>query len=282
MGASGVEDIIYEDSPRRKFRARHLRSFHNECNSSALWFSCAATALGAPQGGLWSFAIPNDILALSNLDSVPCGVLVLMGLCGDDAVPTWRTPHDGELERVEQQHRFMERSRRMMDEMRLPPAERQKAMAKRTQDEFREQVFENQKRRLEDEKRRAAEMVEALGSQRLGIGPVAEAARKWLVEKGYVDEKEGIDEIVEVLLWEMVRIQEVISEVAKMLDAWKNWADNGGMTKAQFDFVKGSPLTFAYAACILSMIKDTGGTVSSSVVSDLQECLRMWKRVRLG
>ena len=282
MGALGVEDIIYEDSPRRKFRARHLRSFHNEYNASALWFSCAATALGAPQGGLWSFAIPNDIIALSNLDSVPCGVLVLMGICGDDAVPAWRTPQDDELDRVEKQHRFMERSRRMMDEMRLPPAERSKAMAKRVQDEFREQVFENQKKRLEDEKRRAAEMVEALGSQRLGIGPVAEAARKWLVEKEYVDEKEGVDGIVEVLLWEMVRIQEVTAEVAKMLETWKNWADNGGMTKAQFDFVKGSPLTFAYAACILYMIKETGGTVSSSVVSDLQECLRMWKRVRLG
>jgi hypothetical protein len=282
MGATGVEDIIFEDSPRRKFRARHLRSVHNAYNPSALWFSCAATALGAPQGGLWSFAIPDDILALSNLDSVPCGVLVLMGIVGDDAVPAWRTPYDDEMERVEKQHRFMERSRKMMEESRLPVAERQKVMTKRMQDEFREQQFENQKKRVEAEKRKAAEMVEALGSQRLGIAPIAEASRKWLVEKGYVGEKEGVHGIVEVLLWEMVRVQEVTAEVAKMLDTWKNWADNGGMTKAQFDFVKESPLTFAYAACILCLIKESGGITSSSVVSDLQECLRMWKRVRLG
>jgi hypothetical protein len=282
MGGSGVEDIIYEDSPKRKFRARHLRAHHNEQNSAAQWFSSAATALGAPLGGLWSYAVPDEIITLSKLDSVPCGVLVLMGLADDAEVPAWRPLYDDEMERVERQHKVLERGRRMMEESRLPVAERQGAVLKRMQAEMQQQQFDNQKKRLEAERRKAAEMVEALGSQRLGIVPVAEAARKWLLGKGYVGEDDSIAEIVERLLWEMIRGLEITAEMSKMLDAWKNWADNGGMTKVQFEYVKSSELTFAYAACVLCLIKETEGSTSGSVVSDLQDCLRMWKRVRLG
>jgi hypothetical protein len=281
IGGSGVEDIIYEDSPKRKFRARHLRA-HNEHNSAAQWFSSAATALGAPLGGLWSYAVPDEIIALSKLDSVPCGVLVLMGLAADADVPAWRPLYDDDLERVERQQKVVERGRHMMEESRLPVAERQAAVLKRMQTEMQQQQFDNQKKRVEAERRKAAEMVEALGSQRLGIGRVAAAARNWLLGKGLASEEEESADIVERLLWEMIRSLDVTAAVARMLDAWKNWADNGGMTKAQFEYVKGEQLAFAYAACVLCLIRETEGSMSGSVVSDLQDCLRMWRRVRLG
>jgi len=67
-----------------------------------------------------------------------------------------------------------------------------------------------------------------------------------------------------------------------MLDAWKSWAEGGGMTKVQFEKVKQEQLSFAYAACVLCLIKDTSGGAAGSIVSDLQECLRMWRKVRLG
>jgi hypothetical protein len=284
LGPAGVEDVIYDDEPRRKFRARHLKSTHgfSETNASAMWFASAATALGAPLGGLWSFAVPDEIIALSRLDSVPCGVMVLLELVEEDSVPAWRTVFDDDMNRMEQHHAFLDRAKRMHEEHRLPHAERQKAMMKRVDEEFRQQQFEREKKRLEMERRKLSETVEALGSARLGVGPVAEANRKWMIKNGHAKEGDSIKDIVESLLWEMVRWQERAHEVARMLEAWKGWVDNGGMTKAQFELVKSSQLQFAYASCVLSLVKDTAGSTSGSVVSDLQECLRIWKRVRLG
>jgi hypothetical protein len=186
------------------------------------------------------------------------------------------------MEEVEQRHREKKRMERMMNEGKLKGQAWHDAVHARFAEERREKQYDAERKLVEDQQRQAQEMVEALGSPRVGIRPVAEACRKWLVGKELVADDDKIPTIVERLLWEMVTKQEAAWEVAKILDAWKHWADNGGMTKAQYDSMKESLTTFAFASCLLCLIADTAEAMSGSVVSDLQECMRLWKRVRLG
>jgi hypothetical protein len=284
LSSSGVDEIINEDFPKRKMRPRHLRQFHaNEGNNSAaMWFSCAATALSAPRGGLWSFSIPPAVTTFCLLDSVPCGVMELWGFMTTEETPVWRTPVDNSMEEIEKREREQKRIRTMMDESRLKGQAWHEAVHKRFHEERREKQFAEERRVVEEQRRKAAEMVEALGSARMGIRPVAEACRKWLVGKELVAAGDDIAAIVERLLWEMVTKQEAAFEMARVLDLWKHWADNGGMTKSQYDEMQQSLTAFAYASCLLYLIADTAEAMSGSVVSDLQECLRLWKRIRLG
>jgi len=39
---------------------------------------------------------------------------------------------------------------------------------------------------------------------------------------------------------------------------------------------------FAYASLLLSVIEDSATAVHGSLAMDLQECMRIWKIVRLG
>lgn len=284
LSMSGVDEIINEDYPKRKMRPRYLRQTHiNEgFNSTALWFACAATSLAAPRGGLWSFGIPPAITTFSLLETIPCGILELWGFMTAEQTPVWRTPYDDSLDRIEQRKRDEMKRARMMEETRLKGPAWHEAVHKRFREEHRERTFEEERKKVEEQKRASQEMVEALGSSRLGIRPVAEAARRWLTEKQLVGDNEGFPEIVERLLWEMVTKQEVAIEIVRVLDEWKHWSDNGGMTQKQYDQMKDSLITFAYASCIIYLIADTAEAMSGSVVSDLQECMRLWKRVRLG
>ncbi|KAF2497723.1 hypothetical protein BU16DRAFT_525331 [Lophium mytilinum] len=282
IGSSGIEEAYSEASPKIRLSLPHLHEPSTASTYTSFWFSCAATALGAPKGGLWSFAIPADVLAVARRETVPCGVMVLLGLLTDDDVPTWRTPGDDKAENFERHIRFVEQSRRITDELRLPPDQREIARQKRIRDDAAEFHNESRRRQMRDEQRREQAVTEAMLSQKLGIRIVAEACLKWLVKKVYVKEETSIADVVEQILWGMIQDEAVAKKMATMLDHWKSWSQSGGMTKAHYVMLRENQNTFALAACVLFVIKTTTAEPTGSVVSDLQECLRMWKRVRLG
>lgn len=75
------------------------------------------------------------------------------------------------------------------------------------------------------------------------------------------------------------------SALCAVLDAWKAWADNGGMRKSDLEALRESTKAlemFALASVLVAVIRDVGGAAEGSVGVDLQECLRMWRQVRLG
>lgn len=71
-------------------------------------------------------------------------------------------------------------------------------------------------------------------------------------------------------------------EIGAMLDEWKTWSDGGGMTKSNLDFVMKNPVTFAYAALVVDLIKGAKQTAEGSLAADLQECITLWPKVKLG
>ncbi|KAF2423127.1 hypothetical protein EJ08DRAFT_652953 [Tothia fuscella] len=284
LGSLGLDEASYEDMPKKKIRLPHLRSHHNEPNARALWFACAVTALGAPQGGLWAYGIPEDIIAFSKRESIPGGALVLLGLISEEAIPEWRTVtvYDNKMEEHEEWLKRQKHMQRAMDDLKLTPQERAQQFHKRAREENLERQAEGRRKEVEAEQRKETELKEALSSQRVGISVVAEANRLWLIKKDNVHDEADMEAIVERVLWEMAKEEETARAIAGMLDAWKSWTEGGGMTKAQFELIKNQQLTFAYAACVLCLISQASGSLSGRIVSDLQECLRMWRKVRLG
>jgi hypothetical protein len=285
IGATGIDEAYAEGAPKTRLRLPHLRETNpnTEFCSAFFWFACAATALGAPKGGLWSFAIPADMLAVARRETMPCGVMVLLDVMSDEQVPTWRgSVHDDQAEQFERHVRMTEQSRRVAEEMRLPPEQQEIARQKRFREESMNFHNECRRRNLREQQKREQAVTEAMLSQKLGIQIVAEANRKWLVKKEYAKEEMSISDIVEQVLWGMIQDEAVAKRIAAMLDQWKSWTQSGGMTKSHYLLLKEDQVTFALASCVLYVMKSTAAEPTGSVVSDLQECLRIWKRVRLG
>lgn len=68
----------------------HLRT--RDGNFDGVWFAAAATAYRTTSKTiLWSYTIPEDILSFARKATVPCGVLVLLGLANSSETPEWAT-----------------------------------------------------------------------------------------------------------------------------------------------------------------------------------------------
>lgn len=284
ISATGIQESYSEADPRYATSLPHLRSLHASPDStSGFWFSCAATALQAPQGGLWSFSIPFEILSIAHRETVPCGVMVLLQILTDDEVPAWRmTQHDEQAEQFEKHVRFTEQSRKMSEENRLPPAQREEARRKRLESEAIDFHNETRRRLMRDKQRREAEVIDALQSQRLPFPVIVHANLRFLRSRMSLERKPHVAGLLEQIMYAMLQDAAFARRIATMLDLWKSWAQSGGMTKSHYLAVKEDQLTFALASVVWAAMMEMVSEPQGSVVGDLQECLRLWKKVRLG
>lgn len=289
VGASGVEQTYYEDSPKLSLDLHffhHPVSDHSSMPPTSLWFNATLTALGATLGGLWSFNPPSYIVAFSHRESIPCDVLVLLDLLSDSAVPSWRSPPDEteKEEEFEKHQRFLKGAREVHRELRFPPEQAREARMIRMQEEAAQFQRETIRSQMRQEGLAEREMRDALASPKLSVQVVGEAARRWLVKNTEVDDEVGITirGIVEDTLYNMIASQELARNVAGMLERWRSWTESGGMAKSNHEEVKEGLKEFCFAACMLAVIRETSVHPAGSVVSDLQEVLRMWRKVRLG
>ncbi|KAF2875076.1 hypothetical protein BDV95DRAFT_564237 [Massariosphaeria phaeospora] len=283
ISAAGIQEAYTENNSRNKPPLLHLRAMHVSNDSTAdFWFCCAATAFEAPRGGLWSYSIPEDVLAIARRETVPCGVMVLLGVMTDEDVPSWRTPHDDQAERFEKHVKFAEQSRKAIDEMRLPPEQRDAARRKRLETDAMDFHNDFRRKRMKDEQRRETEILEAMQSQKLPISIVAEANRIWLLRKFSISEEVTMIALVEQILYGMIEDASFAKRLSLMLDLWKSWSQSGGMTKSHYLAVKEDTVMFSLASFVLFLVKGTVSEPTGSVMGDLQECLRMWRKVRLG
>src|SRR5450432_3639827 len=91
----GLHDAIpehLESEPSQHLDISHLEIHKMSSSNTGMWFASAATALGASsQTVLLNYHIPDDILQFSRKDTIPCGILVLLGLVEESATPEWAT-----------------------------------------------------------------------------------------------------------------------------------------------------------------------------------------------
>jgi hypothetical protein len=125
-------------------------------------------------------------------------------------------------------------------------------------------------------------MLEALQSPKWDGKLVAEHCFRWLKGRNCWDEKSTAKDVAGFLLHKMVLDGEFSSELCRMLDRWKAWGEVGGMKKDDYLFLQENQTVFSNAALLVALIRDTSVAAEGTVSMDLQECLRMWKKVRLG
>lgn len=124
--------------------------------------------------------------------------------------------------------------------------------------------------------------MEALRSPKWDTKLVAEHCLQWLQGKGHWDDLLTVKDVAGFMLHRMVLDGEFAANIFRMLDKWKAWADVGGMKQSDYQAVQDDQVDFAHASLLVAMIRDTSTALEGTVSMDLQECLRMWRKVRLG
>ncbi|KAI1141405.1 hypothetical protein F5Y05DRAFT_260132 [Hypoxylon sp. FL0543] len=260
--------------------------------TDGVWFASVATAYGTTsQTILWNYKIPDEILNFARRDTVPCGVLVLLGVVDESQTPEWATNYDT---REEERELFFRRSAdqraAMTAEARMPLPQRENAARERMHRETNQRMQDMRDRSRLESQRREARMSEALQSPKWDTKLVAEHNLRWLRERkesstGFCvggDPSLALRDVVGMLLHRMVLDGQFASSIFRMLDLWKAWADNGGMRRSDREALQKDQEIFALASLLVALVRDTVTAHEGTLSLDLQECLGMWKTVRLG
>lgn len=139
-----------------------------------------------------------------------------------------------------------------------------------------------------DTQRRETRAHEAIQSPKWDAALVASHTLRWLQQHRHVPADAvgsaggTLRAVVAGLLHRMLLDGAFANEMSSILDKWKAWADNGGMRKSDLEALREGQKTFALASLLIAVIRDVGGETEGSLSVDLQECLRMWRQVRLG
>ena len=199
-----------------------------------------------------------------------------------------------------QHQEFLARVEAMRAEDRIADAsQRQRARSDRMMREMRETSARMRTQQLQEVRRCEEEEGEAIKSERVEAALVAGVGVRWLVKrddaivvglegeesekkKGEGVAKEVLIKVVERVMYLMVEDVGLAEGVVRMLELWKEWGDAGGMTVQHLRMLKEELRSFAYAAAIVYVVREAATMPAGSVVSDLQECLKTWKKVRLG
>lgn len=256
----------------------HLRSA-----PASRWFPCIALAFGLCKSlPLHTHTLPHSLCALSAKDTIPCGVLVLLGFFVEHEAPDWETKYDS-FEEVEQFHNsFLAKQRaiaaeRMMtgDQARIARISREAEERARFGEVHRARIAQQRER----EERRERE---AFASGRLEARVAADAGIRWLVAEGALRDGAKTQEAVKGLLIRMVKGERIAMGVCDILERWRCWSDRGGMNAEDLATFRNNKTGFAYATCVMGLLREACAKNESSVTADMQECIRVWHKIRLG
>ncbi|KAI1181759.1 hypothetical protein F5B17DRAFT_243114 [Nemania serpens] len=280
-----AEDRALDGGKESQFDIQHLRPRRGSLHGA--WFASTAVAysMATTQAVLWDYVIPSDILDVATAETVPCGVLVLLGLADNADALQWvpgGTP-----------------SPVLSTESSGMPAidlftNRRTVTTTKDQDPVvaRERASENHRRRMaerEEEVRRnhaarSAHVMAALASSRLDPPGVAAISLRWLQGGGHVDTSlKTPSEAAGALLHRIVREPAFAASVFDMLDAWRVWASAGsGMGRPHLEGLQAHKLEFAVASVLLGVVGEVVVSEVGVLAVDMAECMTRWKTVRSG
>ena len=149
-------------------------------------------------------------------------------------------------------------------------------------------------RRQRDERR----VSDAIASPRMQVKSVAEACLAWLIERGEVGREWTVEQLAEAVLYLMVvdgqqggndvsvaengREKRESHAMVQVLDEWMEWSAAGGMNRQQYVLLEENKVEFCFAASIVAVIQMAEATSHVKASVDIMECLRVWRKVRLG
>lgn len=278
LGINGLQEAFYETPSggmAELVPANHLKMFNDYHGPAGLWFACGATALGGQAGamGLWSYSIPLSIQVFASKDTVPCGIMVLLGVIDEKDTPPWATQHDNMSEAQKMSAKFMKQQQMIRAESMMAPAQREAAriarVAEETFNRHQEMMQSMQDRRKHEEQR----LQDALNSPRLSPHVVADANRRWLKKDGNV---------VETILHRMLIEEAFAKRISDMIEAWQTWSEGGGVTRVDWDKIRKDQEAFSYASCLIQTVGEVFRAVDAGLATDMKESMKSWPYVRVG
>jgi hypothetical protein len=259
---------------------------------SLLWFTCAASALSRRKqvgGGLWAFDMPSHVINFTRKECIPCGVMVMLGVIAEIDTPTWSS-NDAPVASLfvnpaERHHRkFEEKMRRMQEERAMPPEQARIARMNRETEErlaFHDDMLADSRRRMEREE---SKLKDAVASPKLSNKAVAEACLAWMIDQEQIEKDYTVETLAEAVLYLLIVDQRPTGEAAgivEVLDEWQVWSQQGGMKKSHIAFLGERKAEFCCAAALVHVIEEAANSSSHSG-EVIKECLRSWRKVRLG
>jgi hypothetical protein len=279
--ANGVQDA-FPEGPTQASKALpigHLRARSKILSGPALWFSSTATALGNTSSTqLWGYTIPNDILTFANKNTVPCGILVLLGILSQDKCPDWYRLYNPNLE-AELQNADFEREQKDWEVGLFHSRKGNNYYDHHGL--FNSKNWRSTKEDKAREKNKELKLTDAITSQAINSGQIAPAVLIWLQREALLPDLSA-KEVVEMLLYQMIVDIDTALAIGAMLDVWKGWSDGGTMTRANLTFIIENKIAFAYAILMVDIIRGMEETVEGSLAADLQACVKVWPKVTLG
>ena len=270
--------LEYDNSPEKILNLEHL-----DFRPASTWIPVVALGLGILKSmPLYHHNLDDTLSNLALRNTVPCGVLVMLGVLDDADAPSWETKYD-RFEDLNKTHSaFLEQSRAIEAERNMPPNQvevarriRLAAEVQRQSDDFRERI-------QRDRDRRAKRAREAIASARLDTEAVAKACLKYLITQEEEPSKSDAEQTAGCLLIGMLTKDEHALSVCDILERWRIWNDRGGMNVDDIDFLSERKTAFCRAACVMSLVKAVFLKQETSVAADMRECGQRWQKIRLG
>ncbi|KAL8746827.1 MAG: hypothetical protein Q9184_007693 [Pyrenodesmia sp. 2 TL-2023] len=274
-------------------------------NAATPWLAPLCLALSLSHSYPTSFLnLPTFLYSLSSSSSIPCGVLVMANLLSSNDAPEWETIYSADEQAHEQQQQFRASQQALARERTLPDGQRQQAQTLRAQEELTERRMRAMRFQRESTERAERREREALGSPKMGVDLVVNAALAVLQAEGSIaipetddEARTGEKDVCQVAVERLVvGIYEASSgidltknewalDVCEMLDRWRDWSSRGGMNKEDLRLIVSDRKAFCWAVTAVGLVtrvcekeKADGG----GLLGDVRECLRVWKKVRLG
>lgn len=269
-----------------------------EQSPAASWFTCAASAIlsrNQNSGGLWAFEVPADVSTFVRKDSIPCGVMVVLGLVSDTDAPEWSSEKGSDPRSIgtnmAQRHgqRFQARLAAERLEATMPADQARVHKMNRESAERQEQHNEMLAAMSERQARGERRLKDAIASPRMSTKSVGEACLAWLIEQGEVGREWTIGQVAEAILY-LIVVDQSHSEqgealkTIRVLDEWLAWSMAGGMKLDQLKMLQENKMAFCCAAILVAVILESVSSEAAvgKVGADMLECMRLWRKVRLG
>jgi hypothetical protein len=291
VDGEAVTEVFWEHSRIETGSKTSLWQTGNK--GAAMWFTSAASALVQRKnggGGLWGFEIPSNILTFAKSDSMPCGIMVILGITAEIDTPPWQTEEE-EHDRLRtgvagQRHhqRFLQKIRAQDLEKSMPEAQARVARMNRFAEERQQMMNDMNEERMAGEQRAERRIKDAIASPKMSNKAVAEACLAWLIDKGEVGSEWTVANLTEAVMYLMAVDQSSdgdTSKVVEILEEWTSWAQNANLKKSHITFLENRKVEFCFAAALVALVQEAAGSTGKAG-ADMIECLKLWRKVRLG
>jgi hypothetical protein len=69
--------------------------------------------------------------------------------------------------------------------------------------------------------------------------------------------------------------------VVEILEEWMGWARSASLKKSHITFLENCKVEFCFATALVALVQEAAGSTGKAG-ADMIECLKLWRKVRLG